>query len=69
MRREMSEEQRKPTPEELLQVKDRVVEQWRLLPAEHQATMLLVLLKEIDNDDMIDWTQNAVARAAPTSVS
>jgi hypothetical protein len=56
----MREEQRKPTPEELLQAKDRVLEQWRLLPAEHQATMLLVLLKKIDSADMRDWVLNAV---------
>lgn len=56
----MSEQQGKPTPEELLQAKDRLLEQWRLLPAEHQATMLLVLLKEIGSADMRDWVLNAV---------
>jgi hypothetical protein len=56
----MSEAQNKPTPEELLQAKDRVLEQWRLLPAEHQATMFLVLLKELDSADMRDWVLNAV---------
>ncbi|HXG07376.1 MAG TPA: hypothetical protein VNI77_08645 [Nitrososphaera sp.] len=61
----MNDEQRKPTPEALLQTKDRVLEQWRLLPAEHQATMLLVLLKEIDSDDISDWTRNAVATLYP----
>ena len=61
MRRSMTDEQRKPTPQELLQTKDRVLEQWRLLPPEHQATMLLVLLKEIGDAEMGDWTRNAVA--------
>lgn len=61
----MNDEQRKPTPEDLLQTKDRVVEQWRLLPAEHQATMLLVLLKSIDSADMSVWTRNAIATLYP----
>lgn len=62
----MSDEQPKPTPEELLQTKDRVLEQWRLLPAEHQATMLLVLLNEIRSTDMSDWTRSAIATSYPT---
>lgn len=61
----MAEEDQRFTPEELLQTKDRVVEQWRLLPAEHQATMLLVLLKSIDNADMSAWTRNAIATLYP----
>jgi len=61
----MAEEDQKFTPEELLQTKDRVLEQWRLLPAEHQATMLLVLLKSIDNADMSAWTRNAIATLYP----
>lgn len=65
MRRRMSDEQQRPTPEELLQTKDRVLEQWRLLPAEHQATMLLVLLKEIGSADMRDWVRNAVIAFYP----
>jgi hypothetical protein len=63
----MSEAQHKPTPEELLQAKDRVLEQWRLLPAEHQATMFLVLLKEMDSADMQDWVRNAVTALYPAS--
>lgn len=61
----MIEDELKLTPEELLQTKDRVVEQWRLLPAEHQATMLLVLLKSIDNADMSAWTRNAITTLYP----
>lgn len=57
----MNDERQKLTPEELLQTKDRVLEQWRMLPSEHQATMLLVLLKEIDSADMNDWTRSAIA--------
>lgn len=62
----MNDEQRKPTANEVLQTKDRVLEQWRLLPTEHQATMLLVLLKEIDSGDMNDWTRNAITTLYPT---
>ena len=65
----MSEEQRKLTPEELLQAKDRVLEQWRLLPSEHQATMFLVLLKEVDSADMRDWVWNAVTALYSASES
>jgi len=61
----MSDEQRKPSPEELLQTKNNLLEQWQLLPAEHQATMLLVLLKGIDSADMNDWTRNAIAALCP----
>jgi len=56
----MSEEQRKQTPEELLQAKDRMLEQWRLLPAEHQATMLLVLFQEVMNREMAGRAVNAL---------
>lgn len=56
----MSEEQRKPTPEELLHAKDRMLEQWRLLPAEHQATILLVLFQEVMNREMAGWAVNAL---------
>ena len=63
----MSDEQRKPSPEELLQTKDNLLEHWHLLPAEHQATMLLVLLKGIDSADMNDWTRNAITTLYPPS--
>lgn len=56
----MSSEQRLPTPADLLQTKERLLEQWRLLPPEHKATMLLVLLKAIGNTEMSDWTIGAI---------
>ena len=56
----MGDEQRTPTPEELIQTKDRLLEHWRTLPSEHQATMLLVFFQEVMSRDMAGWTVNAL---------
>lgn len=61
----MVEEEKKLTSEALLQAKDRVLEQWGLLPPEHQATMLLVLLNNINHADMSEWTRSAIAILYP----
>ena len=65
----MNDERQKPTPEALVQTKASLLEQWRLLPAEHQATMMLVLLKEIASADMSDWTRNAITTLYPPAES
>ena len=56
----MTAESPRPIPEELLQTKEGILEQWRKLPADHQATMLLVLLKEIRDAAVIDWVRTAI---------
>ncbi len=62
----MSDERQRPsTGLELLYTKDRIVELWRLLPAEHQATLLLVLLKDIADPNMASWTRDAVLALSP----
>lgn len=65
----MSAENPTPTPDELLQTKEDILEQWRKLPGDHQATMLLVLLHEIQSPTMIEWTKDAISfadRSEPT---
>src|SRR5690349_5975630 len=56
----MSNERRKLELAELLQAKDRVLEHWRSLPPEHQATLLLVLFQEVMDKDMAGWAINAL---------
>jgi hypothetical protein len=56
----MTEETHHPTPAELLQTKDRLLVEWSLLPPEHQATMLLVLLNTVMQTDLAEWVSNAL---------
>ena len=42
--------------EELLELKEEIVERWERLPPEHQATMLLVL---VDRSEWGDWAVEA----------
>ena len=43
-------------PGELLSLKEEILSAWQRLPAEHQATMLLVLL---DRSEWADWVLEA----------
>ncbi len=56
-------EQGRPTPEpkELHRIKDELVALWEQLPAEHQATMALVLLDWVMQTEMGAWLKEAVA--------
>jgi hypothetical protein len=56
----MNEGTHHPTPTELLQVKDRLLLDWSLLPPEHQATLLLVLLNTVMQTDMAEWVSNVL---------
>jgi hypothetical protein len=57
-----SEHYHEHDPQHLLQVKDALHNLWKELPAEHQATMLLVLLKEIRDRDYQIWVLDAIQR-------
>lgn len=58
------------TPHELLAIKDGLLEQWRRLPAEHQASMLLVLMNHVLQDDYGQWAADAIRLlAAPRESS
>ena len=50
------EEGQAEEPGELLGLKDEILNRWQRLPAEHQATMLLVLL---DKSEWADWVLQA----------
>jgi hypothetical protein len=56
-----SESPQATDPQHLLQAKETVLTAWRELPPEHQATLLMVLLKEVLQTDMRDWTLGALA--------
>lgn len=49
-------EQRVENPEELLRLKEEILNRWERLPGEHQATMLLVLL---ERSEWADWVLEA----------
>ena len=49
-------QQRTEDPEELLRLKEGILSRWEKLPAEHQATMLLVLLVR---SEWRDWVLDA----------
>ncbi len=53
-------EQDKPTPEELLQIKAELTERWRKLPVEHQASMMVVLLKSVMDGEYGEWIHAAI---------
>lgn len=48
------------TPHELLSLKDELLNTWQLLPPEHQATMLLVLLQRMRSTGEQRWTLDAL---------
>lgn len=50
------EEREVEDPGELLRLKGEILSMWQRLPAEHQATMLLVLL---DRSEWADWVLEA----------
>lgn len=53
-------DQERPTPQEIWQAKDTLHEQWKLLPVEHKATTLLVLIYDILNTEEGEWVLGAV---------
>ena len=54
----------KPTfdqnPEQLLKLKDGILEQWGQLPTEHQATLMLVLFQQTLEGEYGPWIRSAV---------
>ena len=52
-------------PQHFLQAKNALRDLWQELPPEHQATMLLVLLKEVLKGDHQAWMADAIARLHP----
>ena len=48
-----------PTPEDLLNLKDGLLEQWKQLPPEHQATMALVFFQQTLAGEYGRWLRSA----------
>jgi hypothetical protein len=48
------------TPEHILRLKDETFSQWGQLPPEHQATMTLVMLKQLVEGEYGPWTLSAI---------
>jgi hypothetical protein len=48
------------SPEHILQLKDELMVRWRQLPVEHQASMTLVLLKDVIAGEYGEWMQEAM---------
>jgi hypothetical protein len=57
----LTEYPQRSDPQHLLQAKEALLTAWHELPPEHQATMLLVLLKTVMGSEMRDWTVSAIA--------
>src|SRR5258708_3435643 len=55
-------EQLYPTsnPEQILQLKDELLERWHQLPSEHQASLGLVLLNEVMQGEWGEWLRDAI---------
>lgn len=47
------------TPEQLLELKDQIVESWRQLPPEHQASMVLVLYTQVLAGEFGPWLRSS----------
>ena len=62
-------EQLYPTsnPEQILQLKDELLERWHQLPSEHQASLGLVLLNEVMQGEWGEWLRNAIQLRHPIS--
>ena len=46
--------------EHILQLKDELMARWQQLPTEHQATMALVLLRDVLGSEYGDWMWGAL---------
>ncbi len=49
-----------PNPEQLLQLKDGILDRWGQLPAEHQATLMLVLFQQTLEGEYGPWVRSAI---------
>jgi hypothetical protein len=47
-------------PEQILHLKDEIFSQWGQLPPEHQATVTLVMLKQLVEGEYGSWTLSAI---------
>jgi hypothetical protein len=57
----MTEQQRPtPNPQELLQIKDELITRFQQLPAQHQATMALLLVKQVMEGEWGHWMREAI---------
>ncbi len=56
----MNEERGQSNQEQILKIKDEVLERFRQLPAEHQALMTLVLVSKVMEGEWASWLQGAV---------
>jgi hypothetical protein len=52
-----------PLPDEILNIKDELQQRWQQLPPEHQATMALVLVKDVFAGEQGDWLIDALILA------
>ena len=49
-----------PNPEQLLQIKDTILERWAQLPPEHQASMALVLYTQVFAGEYGPWLRTSI---------
>lgn len=49
-----------PDPQDILALKDSILDQWQRLPPEHQATMVLVLLRRLMEGEYGSWLLSAI---------
>ena len=56
-------EQTSLSPNEILNIKDELQQRWQQLPPEHQATIALVLVKDVFAGEQCDWLIDALVVA------
>jgi hypothetical protein len=59
----MTESDSSPSPEEILCIKGDLQQRWQQLPPEHQATIALVLVKDVFAGELGDWLIDALVVA------
>src|SRR5258708_6709054 len=64
----MNQKEEHHNPEDVLKLKDIVLEHWQQLPAQHQASMALVLLATMMEGEWGDWLRNAIALRWPIEI-
>jgi len=57
------------SPTEILQAKESLLAAWAQLPVDHQATMVLVLVQELQQSEWGAWVQEAIATTWPQEPS
>ena len=56
----MVEQDSRPSPEHILQLKSELSERWYQLPVEHRATMVMTMVKDVLDGEYGAWLREAL---------